>query len=82
MKDRAAFRYTVGILVLVGGLASCALLFLIPVPEANREPLLLAIGIVLGWGGGVVNYEFGSSSAGRRAAEAGIRSDDAEGNEQ
>lgn len=70
--DRSGFRYTIGVLVTLGGLAALAGLYFIAVPESNREPLLLAIGLVLGWGSAVVNYEFGSSSAGRKAADAGI----------
>lgn len=73
MKDRSAFRYTIGLIVILGGLAGLGALYGLPVPEGNREALLLALGIVLGWGGSVVNHEFGSSSAGRKAAEAGIR---------
>jgi hypothetical protein len=29
--------------------------------------------LVLGWGSTVVGYEFGSSPAGRKAAEAGLK---------
>lgn len=67
------YRATLGVLALSGGLIGLAGLFFIPVPETNREPLLLALGLVLGWGSTVIGYEFGSSPAGRRAAEAGIR---------
>lgn len=73
MNDRQHFRYAVGVLVILGGLAALAGLYFIAIPSSNREALLLAIGLVLGWGSAVVNYEFGSSSAGRKAAEAGIR---------
>jgi hypothetical protein len=45
----------------------------VPIPESNREPLLLPLGLVLGWGGTVIGYEFGSSPLRRRAAKAGIR---------
>jgi len=73
MKDRSAFRYTIGLIVIIGGLAGLGALYRFEVPVGNREALLLALGIVLGWGGAVVNHEFGSSSAGRKAAEAGIK---------
>jgi hypothetical protein len=69
----AAFRAVLAILALAGGLAGLAGLYFVPIPEANREPLLLALGLVLGWGSTVIGYEFGSSPAGRRAAEAGVR---------
>ncbi len=68
------YRTALGIIALIGGLAGLAGLYFVPIPEGNREPLLLALGLVLGWGSTVIGYEFGSSPAGRRAAEAGLRS--------
>jgi hypothetical protein len=47
-------------------------LYYVQVPEGNKEALLLALGLVLGWGSTVIGYEFGSSPSGRKAAEAGI----------
>lgn len=67
------YRATLGIVALIGGLGGLAGLYFVPIPEGNREPLLLALGLVLGWGSTVIGYEFGSSPAGRRAAEAGLR---------
>lgn len=67
------YRAALGIVALLGGLAGMTGLYFVPIPEANREPLLLALGLVLGWGSTVIGYEFGSSPAGRRAAEAGVR---------
>lgn len=69
----APFRAALACLVLIGGLLGLAGLYFVPIPEGNREPLLLALGLVLGWGSTVISYEFGSSPAGRRAAEAGLR---------
>jgi len=68
-----SFRAALAILALLGGLAGMAGLYFVPIPEGNREPLLLALGLVLGWGSTVIGYEFGSSPAGRRAAEAGLQ---------
>ena len=67
------YRAALGIVALLGGLAGMSLLYFVPIPEGNREPLLLALGLVLGWGSTVIGYEFGSSPAGRKAAEAGLR---------
>jgi len=67
------FRAALGLVALVGGLPGLAGLYFVPIPEGNREPLLLALGLVLGWGSTVIGYEFGSSPAGRKAADAGIR---------
>lgn len=67
------FRAALAMAALVGGLVGMTGLYFVPIPEGNREPLLLALGLVLGWGSTVIGYEFGSSPAGRRAADAGIR---------
>ena len=72
-QEGALFRAVLGLLALIGGLMGLAGLYFVPIPEGNREPLLLALGLVLGWGSTVIGYEFGSSPAGRRAAEAGLR---------
>jgi hypothetical protein len=71
-EDRNGFRYTIGIIAILGGLGGLAGLYFVEVPEGNREPLLLALGLVLGWGATVIGYEFGSSPSGRKAAYAGI----------
>ena len=72
-KTRNTFRYVIGIIAIIGGLAGMAGLYFVKVPEGQVDPLLVVLGIVLGWGGAVVNGEWGSSPAGRQAAEAGLR---------
>ena len=72
-REGSLYRAVLGLVALIGGLLGLAGLYFVPIPEANREPLLLALGLVLGWGSTVVGYEFGSSPAGRKAAEAGVR---------
>ena len=75
-REGARFRSALGLVALVGGLLGLAGLYFVPIPEGNREPLLLALGLVLGWGSTVIGYEFGSSPAGRKAADAGIKQSD------
>jgi len=72
-KPREMFRAVVGMLAVIGGLGALAGLYFIEIPAGNRDALMLAIGIVMGWGGSVVQNEFGGSVAGRKAAEAGIK---------
>ena len=72
-REGALYRAVLGLVALVGGLMGLGGLYFVPIPEGNREPLLLALGLVLGWGSTVVGYEFGSSPAGRKAADAGVR---------
>lgn len=72
-EERVTFRYVLGIIAIMGGLGGLAGLYFVPVPDGNREPLLLALGLVLGWGSTVMGYEFGSSPAGRKAADVGVR---------
>jgi drug/metabolite transporter (DMT)-like permease len=71
VTERVAFRYSIGLLAVLGGLAGLVGLYLIEVPAGNRDAVVLALGIVLGWGSSVINGEWGSSPAGRRAAEIG-----------
>lgn len=74
---KSPFRAMLGVIALLGGLGGMAGLYFVPIPEGNREPLLLALGLVLGWGSTVIGYEFGSSPAGRKAADAGVRQSNA-----
>jgi hypothetical protein len=72
-KDNGIFRQGIGLLCIVGGLSALAGLYFIDVPVGNKEPLLLAIGVVLAWGGSVVNSEYGATTTGRKVAESAVR---------
>lgn len=67
MTDHS-FRGIVGLSSLLLSAAGLLLLFFVKVPDGNNEALLLALGIVFGWGGAVVQSEFGSTSSGRQLA--------------
>ena len=72
-RDGAKFRAFVGILALAGGLAGFAMLFFVKVPPENRDAMMLALGIVMGWGSGVVQSEYGASATGRKAADQALK---------
>lgn len=74
--DGARHRGLLGFIALAAGFVCLLGLFFVEIPAGNKEALILAVGIVLGWGSAVINYEFGSSPSGRKAADAGIRSED------
>lgn len=63
MTNRTTTRMILGsIAVLIGGLIIAALIY-VPIPGENKEPLMLALGIVLGWGGMVFGFYFGTSQS-------------------
>ena len=72
-REGSVYRAILGAVALMAGIVGLIGLFFVEVPEGNKEALLLALGIVLGWGSNVVHYEFGSSPSGRLAAQAGIK---------
>lgn len=55
----------VGMIVLVGSFALVAALFTYPVPNANRDMITMSSGVILGWGGAIVSFYFGSSKSSR-----------------
>lgn len=66
----STFRFLVGLLALSAGIVGLVGLYVYPIPEGNREPLLVALGIVLGWGSNVVQAEFGGTTAGKKLTNA------------
>ena len=71
--DNALFRGTIGLIALIGGLAGFFALFYIEIPVGNRDAMMLALGLVLGWASSVIASEFGSTSTGRKIADSAIR---------
>jgi hypothetical protein len=63
------FRRIIGLVVIVGGMLMVAGLLFLPIDKATIPPEVWGIlGAIIGWGGSVVSYEFGSSSGGRALA--------------
>jgi len=60
MRSRA--RFILGCVIVVLGACFVGSLLFFKVPEGNERILDLAAGLMLGWGGAVVQFYFGSSS--------------------
>lgn len=73
-KDGSTFRGIIGLLSVIGSLIGFGGLYFIAIPAGNRDALMLALGIVFGWGSAVVQSEYGASTTGRKMAEAGLKS--------
>ena len=67
----STYRYAIGLIAIFGGLGGLFTLFYVEVPPGNRDALMLALGVVLGWGGAVIQGEWGSSPAGLQMAQLG-----------
>ncbi len=62
MKDPGRFyRYMLGLGTVAGSFALLAALLFIEVPTRNEQIVNIALGLVLGWGGAIVGYEFGGA---------------------
>lgn len=73
MNDSTIFRGTIGLIALLGGLAGFFALFYVEIPAGNRDAMMLALGLVMGWASAVIASEFGSTSTGRKIADSAIR---------
>lgn len=54
-------RFAIGIICVVGCFAIIGILLFHPIPKQNEAVVFTAIGIVLGYGGAVTSFYFGSS---------------------
>lgn len=67
MKDLPRHLVAAAVLVLAFGIV--AGLFLLEIPEGNREVALVVLGIAIGWAGSVVGFHFGTSQGSTRKSE-------------
>lgn len=72
-REGSIFRAIVGLIAVVGSMAGFGALFFVEVPAGNRDALMLALGIIFGWGSAVVQSEYGASTTGRKAADAAVK---------
>lgn len=72
-KEGSGFRATLGFLAVGGSLAGFGALFVVNIPPDNKEPLLLALGYIFGWGSAVMQSEYGASTTGRKMAEVAVK---------
>lgn len=72
-KDGSFFRGLVGFIAMLTGVVAFVLLFFVEIPARNENALMLALGIIIGWGSAVVSSEYGASTTGRKAAESALK---------
>lgn len=63
------FRALLGLVAVAGGLLALGGLYFIEVPTGNKDPVMLAIGSILVWGGTVISHSFGSSKGSEQKTE-------------
>lgn len=62
-------RHIVGGLVMAICIGLVTAIFLIELPNGNREIALVVLGVVIGWGSNVVSFHFGSSEGSKQKTE-------------
>lgn len=58
---RSTQRFILGASVMAVGSSLVVALMFVPVPEGNRDFVYTLTGLLLGWGGAVVQFYFGTS---------------------
>lgn len=71
-------RNVVGGFAMLTATGILAGLFLIAIPDSNREVALVGLGVALGWASSVVNFHFGSSEGSKAKTDLLAAKDAAE----
>jgi hypothetical protein len=69
VMNRSTQRFALALIVILIGAGVAAALIFINIPDRNEAILNIALGFILGWGAGAVNYFFGSSDGSDRKTE-------------
>lgn len=72
-KEGSLFRAILGLLAVGAALVGFIALYFIEIPARNENALMIALGIVFGWGSSVIGSEYGATTTGRRVAESAIK---------
>lgn len=62
-------KFWFGIALVIVAVGAFILLYFRSIPEQNKDIITLGVGILLGWGTTIVNYEWGSSSGSKAKDE-------------
>lgn len=65
MRDARLFANVIGGSLIAGFLGAMAALFVVPIPEANRDLVTYMLGQLSGFAGGIIAYHY-ASKAGER----------------
>lgn len=72
-NEGRAFRWTIGLIVMLTAVVGFGALFFLKVPAENKDAMMFALGSVFGWAASVVASEYGSTATGRKVADSAIR---------
>jgi hypothetical protein len=72
-NEGRAFRWTIGLLVMLTAMTGFGALFVLRVPAENKDAMMFALGSIFGWAAAVVASEYGSTTTGRKVADSAIR---------
>ncbi len=65
MRDARLFAHVIGGALIAGFLGALAALFVVPIPEANRDLVTYMLGQLSGFAGGIIAYHYASKAGDR-----------------